>query len=71
MGKPPTTRAISAQNRALAGAVVGFGDVHTRAYLYRSVIEGLGFALREGLEKIEKAGGTVVQSCNSVEPTAK
>ncbi len=38
------------------GAVVGFGDVHTRAYLYRSVIEGLGFALREGLEKIEKAG---------------
>lgn len=39
------------------GAVVGFGDVHTRAYLYRSVIEGLGFALREGLEKIERAGG--------------
>ena len=38
------------------GAVVGFGDVHTRAYLYRSVIEGLGFALREGLEKIEKTG---------------
>ncbi len=38
------------------GAVVGFGDVHTRGYLYRSVIEGLGFALREGLEKIEKAG---------------
>jgi sugar (pentulose or hexulose) kinase len=42
------------------GAVVGFGDVHTRGYLYRSVIEGLGFALREGLEKIEKAGGTKV-----------
>jgi len=38
------------------GAVVGFGDVHTRGYLYRSVIEGLGYALREGLEKIEKAG---------------
>jgi len=38
------------------GAVVGFGDVHTRGHLYRSVIEGLGFALREGLEKIEKAG---------------
>lgn len=38
------------------GAVVGFGDVHTRAYLYRSVIEGLGYALREGLEKIERAG---------------
>ena len=43
------------------GAVVGFGDVHTRGYLYRSVIEGLGFALREGLEKIEKAGRMNVQ----------
>lgn len=43
---------------AAKGAVVGFGDVHTRGYLYRSVIEGLGFALREGLEKIEKAGRT-------------
>lgn len=38
------------------GAVVGFGDVHTRGYVYRSLIEGLGFALREGLEKIERAG---------------
>ena len=43
---------------AAKGAVVGFGDVHTRGYLYRSVIEGLGYALREGLEKIEKAGRT-------------
>jgi sugar (pentulose or hexulose) kinase len=41
---------------AAKGAMVGFGDVHTRGFVYRSVIEGLGFALREGLEKIEKAG---------------
>jgi sugar (pentulose or hexulose) kinase len=41
---------------ATKGAMVGFGDVHTRGHIYRSVIEGLGFALREGLEKIEKAG---------------
>jgi len=39
------------------GAMIGFGDVHTRAYLYRSVVEGLAFGLREGLEKIERAGG--------------
>lgn len=39
------------------GAMIGFGDVHTRGYLYRSVLEGLGYGLREGLEKIEKAGG--------------
>jgi len=38
------------------GAMIGFGDVHTRGYLYRSVLEGLAFGLREGLEKIEQAG---------------
>lgn len=37
------------------GAIIGFGDVHTRAHVYRSVIEGLGFALYEGMRKIEKA----------------
>ncbi len=36
------------------GAIIGFGDVHTRAHLYRSIIEGLAYALREGAEKTEK-----------------
>jgi len=36
------------------GAVIGFGDVHTRAHLYRSIIEGLAYALREGAERTEK-----------------
>jgi sugar (pentulose or hexulose) kinase len=36
------------------GAMIGFGDVHTKAHIYRAVIEGLGFALCEGKEKIEK-----------------
>ena len=36
------------------GAVIGFGDVHTRAHLYRSILEGLAYALREGKEQIEK-----------------
>ncbi len=39
------------------GAMIGFGDIHTRAHVYRAVIEGLGFALFDGLGKIEKAGG--------------
>lgn len=43
------------------GAIVGFSDVHSRGHIYRSVIEGLGFALREGLERIEKAGGMTVR----------
>ena len=30
------------------GAVFGFGDVHTRAHLYRAILEGIVFALKEG-----------------------
>ncbi len=36
------------------GAVIGFGDVHTRAHLYRSILEGLAYALREGMERTVK-----------------
>jgi sugar (pentulose or hexulose) kinase len=39
------------------GAVIGFGDVHTRAHLYRAILEGLAYALREGRELIEKRTG--------------
>ena len=37
------------------GAVVGFSDVHTRAHFYRAIVEGIAYALREGLESIEKS----------------
>jgi sugar (pentulose or hexulose) kinase len=36
------------------GAIIGFGDVHTRAHIYSSILEGLAYALREGKERIEK-----------------
>lgn len=36
------------------GSVIGFGDVHTRAHIYRAIIEGINYALIEGLENIEK-----------------
>jgi len=39
---------------ATKGAVIGFGDIHTRAYLYRAIIEGLVFALKDGAELTEK-----------------
>jgi len=35
------------------GAVIGFSDVHTRAHLYRAILEGLAYALRDGKERIE------------------
>ena len=39
------------------GAIIGFGDVHTRAHMYRAILEGLAYALREGKERIEKRSG--------------
>ena len=43
-------------SRPLArGAVIGFSDIHTRDHLYRAIIEGIAYSLREGLEGIEKS----------------
>jgi len=42
------------------GAVIGFGDVHTRAHLYRSILEGLAYALREGAERCERRSGVAL-----------
>jgi len=39
------------------GAIIGFGDVHNRAHLYRAILEGLAYALREGKEREEKRSG--------------
>ena len=33
------------------GAIIGFGDVHTREHIYRAILEGLAYALREGAER--------------------
>lgn len=44
------------------GAIIGFGDVHTRAHVYRAILEGLAYALREGLERTARRTG--------VEPTS-
>jgi sugar (pentulose or hexulose) kinase len=42
------------------GAVIGFSDVHTRAHLYRAILEGLAYALREGAERTAKRSGVAV-----------
>ncbi len=36
------------------GAVIGFGDGHSRAHFYRAIIEGLAFALKEGAGRTER-----------------
>lgn len=42
------------------GAMVGFTDVHSRAHVYRAILEGLAYGLREGRERIEKRTKTPI-----------
>jgi len=42
------------------GAIIGFGDVHTRSHLYRAILEGLAYALREGKERCERRSGVEI-----------
>ena len=44
------------------GAMVGFSSVHTRKHMYRAIVEGIAFALREGLESIERSQRQKVKS---------
>lgn len=34
------------------GAIIGFSDTHTKFHVYRAILEGIAFALREGMESI-------------------
>ncbi|MFN3604194.1 MAG: FGGY-family carbohydrate kinase [Leptonema sp. (in: bacteria)] len=36
------------------GAIIGFSDWHNKYHLYRAILEGIAFSLREGAERIEK-----------------
>ncbi|BBO77028.1 carbohydrate kinase [Desulfosarcina widdelii] len=54
MLQPFWTPGIRKPGPEAKGAVIGFGDIHTRAHLYRSILEGLAYALREGKERIEQ-----------------
>ena len=43
------------------GGLIGFSDVHTRAHVYRAMLEGIAYGLREGCEHIEKKSGVRVR----------
>ena len=62
MLQPYWTPGLKTPGPEAKGAVIGFGDVHTRAHLYRSILEGLAYALREGKERIEKRSRTPITS---------
>ncbi|HCT74885.1 MULTISPECIES: FGGY-family carbohydrate kinase [Psychrobacter] len=43
------------------GALIGFGDVHTRAHFYRAILEGLAYELKLGFDTIEKRTGKPIK----------
>ena len=51
MLQPYWTPGIRITGPEAKGAIIGFGDVHTRAHVYRAILEGLAYALREGGER--------------------
>jgi sugar (pentulose or hexulose) kinase len=51
MLQPYWTPGIRITGPEAKGAIIGFGDVHTRAHVYRAILEGLAYALRDGLER--------------------
>ncbi len=44
------------------GAIIGFGDVHTRAHIYRAILEGLGYALKDGTLTLQKRNRVRIES---------
>jgi sugar (pentulose or hexulose) kinase len=52
MLQPYWTPGIRMPGPDARGAIVGFTDQHTRGHIYRAILEGLAYALREGGERI-------------------
>ena len=43
------------------GSIIGFTDVHTRAHLYRAILEGIAYALRDGADRTTRRSGVNIQ----------
>ncbi len=43
------------------GAIIGFSDIHTRAHIYRAIIEGINYGLLDGIDKIQNKSHKVIK----------
>ncbi len=48
-------------NKYAKGAIIGFGDIHTRAHIYRAIFEGICFELRHMQEIVQKKTGVPIR----------
>lgn len=42
------------------GAIIGFNAAHTRIHIYRAIIEGINYAIMDGIERMEKRTKTKI-----------
>jgi len=59
--QPYWSPGVSVPGPEAKGAIIGFGDVHTRAHVYRAILEGLAYGLREGMEQIQRRTKTSIR----------
>ena len=43
------------------GAIIGFNGSHTKLHVYRAIVEGIGFALIDGLKNLERRSGNKIK----------
>jgi sugar (pentulose or hexulose) kinase len=49
------------KNKYAKGAIIGFGDIHTRAHIYRAIFEGICFELRRLQEIVQQKTGIAIR----------
>jgi sugar (pentulose or hexulose) kinase len=62
MLQPYWSPGVREPGREAKGALIGFGDVHGRAHVYRAIVEGLMYALKESAGRIEKRAKVRIHS---------
>ncbi len=60
--QPYWSPGVREPGREAKGALIGFGDVHGREHVYRAIIEGLMYALRQSKERIERRAHVKIRS---------
>lgn len=60
--QPYWTPGIKIPGSEARGSILGFTEVHTRGHVYRAILEGLAYALREGKERLEKRSHKAMSS---------
>lgn len=60
--QPHWSPAIRITGPEAKGAMIGWGAMHGRAHMYRAIVEGIAYALREAREHLERRTGSTIHT---------